>query len=102
MILGTDLFRLARIVNLRTASHDGLDSAAALPDAALRAVTAPDAGPCSPATARSWIQPRPPPAPVRCCRTRRWRSCPAPADAAPVAARIRRFLDVHTTAVEPG
>ena len=41
MILDADLFRLARLANLRTSSHDAPDGATALPDDALRAVTVP-------------------------------------------------------------
>lgn len=107
MILDTDLFRLARIVNLRTASHDGLDSAAALPDAALRAVTAPTLALLAghspimdPAAAAARARALLPDATVEIVPDA-GHGLPAD-DAAPVAARIRRFLDVHTTAVEPG
>ncbi|HEX6256791.1 MAG TPA: alpha/beta hydrolase [Euzebyales bacterium] len=41
MILDTDLFQLGRLANFATAHHDAPDAAAALPDAALRAVTSP-------------------------------------------------------------
>lgn len=41
VILDTDLFALARIVNTRTSSHDAPDGPKALPDAVLRAVTVP-------------------------------------------------------------
>ena len=41
MILDADLFQLGRLANFATARHDAPDGAAALPDAALRAVTSP-------------------------------------------------------------
>lgn len=106
MILDTDLFQLARMVHTRTATHDALDSAAALPDTALRAVTVPtlvllaehsqimDA-----AAAAARVRALLPDGTVEIVPDA-GHGMPAD-DAEWVAARVQRFLDLHTAPAAP-
>ena len=101
MILDTDLFQLGRIVHLRTASHDALDSATALPDTALRAVTAPTLALLAehspimdPAAAAARARTLLPDVTVEIVPDA-GHGLPAD-DAEWVAARVQRFLDLHT------
>lgn len=106
MILDSDLFRLARLANFATTSHDAVDGTAALPDAALRAVTCPTLALLAehstvmrPAAAAARARALLPDVTVEIVPDA-GHGLPAD-DAEWVAARTRSFLDLHDTAAPP-